>query len=371
MSKSVGDSETTVRLGVGAAVVGSDLVTGDVEVSGGMVEAVGLAPAGTGLAIPGFVDLQVNGFAGVDFLSGEPDDIIGIGPALAATGVVAYQPTLISSPIDISVRAANVISQAMGALGPRIIGLHLEGPFLSPKRAGAHPLTHLREPEWDLVAPILEAGPVTMMTLAPELAGAVELITRLAGARIVVSLGHSDATANEAGRGFDAGARAVTHLFNAMRPFSHRDPGIAGCAMARSDVYLGVIADAVHLSDEAILTVWRAAAGRMVVVTDAIAAAGMPPGHWTLGDVGVDVSDGQARRQDGTLAGSVGTMDESFRYLVSLGLPLGDAVAATSSSARQLMGLPGGTLRPGEPADVVVLDDSYTVRRTIIGGVEA
>lgn len=336
-----------------------------------MIEAVGLSPAGTGLAIPGFVDLQVNGFAGVDFLTGEPEDIIGIGPALAATGVVAYQPTLISSPIDISFEAATVVAQAMGAAGPRIIGLHLEGPFLSPKRAGTHPLTHLREPDWDLVAPILEAGPVTMLTLAPELAGAEDLITRLTAARVVVSLGHSNATAPQATRGFDAGARAVTHLFNAMRPFSHRDPGIAGCAMARSDVYLGVIADDVHLSDETILTVWRAAPERMVVVTDAIAAAGMPPGRWTLGDVAVEVADGQARRQDGTLAGSVGTMDQSLRHLLSLGVPWPDVVAATSLNARRLMGMAQGTLTPGAPADVVVLDDGYRVLNTFVAGVAA
>ncbi|MDP3984905.1 MAG: N-acetylglucosamine-6-phosphate deacetylase [Acidimicrobiia bacterium] len=361
-----------MRLGVAEAVVGSEVIAGDVAVEDGRIGAVGLSPPGSGVAIPGFVDLQVNGFAGVDFLAAQPGDFAASGTALAATGVVAYQPTLISAPVEDTVAAAVAIREARASSqhGPRIIGIHLEGPFLSPHRAGTHPIEMLREPTWDFLTPILAAGPVTMVTLAPELSGAIELIARLTAAGIVVSLGHSDATADEASRGFDAGARAVTHLFNAMRPFSHRDPGIAGEAIARATIFLGLIADRVHLANEAITTVWRAAGERMVVVTDAIAAAARGAGTWTLGNVAVEVADGVARRRDGTLAGSVGTMDESFRNLLALGLPLPDVVEATSANACRLMGLPGGTLAPGEPADIVVLDDRYEVRRTLIGGIE-
>ncbi|HEX5671694.1 MAG TPA: N-acetylglucosamine-6-phosphate deacetylase, partial [Acidimicrobiia bacterium] len=298
-----------MRLGVGAAIVGSEVVAGDVSIDGGAIEAVGLSPAGTGLAIPGFVDLQVNGFGGVDFLSAGADEITKAGIDLARTGVVAYQPTLITGPPATTLQAAGEFARAAGAGGARIIGVHLEGPFLSPQRAGAHPLNYLLDPDWRLLEPIMAAGQVTMVTLAPELPGATELISRLASSGVVVSLGHSDATAAQAGRGFDSGARTVTHLFNAMRPFSPRDPGIAGTALSRSDVYLGIIADGVHVSPEVLLTVWRAAASRTYVVTDAIAAAGMDPGRWKLGEVEIYVDAGSARRKDGTLAGSVGTMD--------------------------------------------------------------
>jgi N-acetylglucosamine-6-phosphate deacetylase len=350
-------------------MVGSEVVAGDVSIEGGVIEAVGLSPAGTGLAIPGFVDLQVNGFGGVDFLDADTDDIVRAGVALARTGVVAYQPTLITGPPAVTLRAARVLAQARGSGGPQIIGIHLEGPFLSPKRAGTHPVRHLRTPDWGLLEPILAAGPVTMVTLAPELPGAIDMISRLVAAGIVVSLGHSDATAAQAGAGFDAGARTVTHLFNAMRPFAHRDPGIAGAALARGNVSLGVIADQVHVSPEALLTVWRAAANRSMVVTDAIAAAGMEPGLWSLGEVVVEVADGAARRKDGTLAGSVGTMDASFRHLAALEVPLSDIVAMTSLNARKLMGLAEGALMPGGAADVVVLDDAHRVKGIFIGGV--
>jgi N-acetylglucosamine-6-phosphate deacetylase len=215
----------------------------------------------------------------------------------------------------------------------------------------------------------MTAGQVTMVTLAPELVGATELISRLASSGVVVSLGHSDATAAQAGRGFDSGARTVTHLFNAMRPFTPRDPGIVGTALSRSDVYLGIIADGVHLSPEVLLTVWRAAASRSYVVTDAIAAAGMGPGRWKLGEVEVDVDAGSARRQDGTLAGSVGMMDASFRHLAALGVPLVDIVAMTSVNARRLMGMARGNLTPGSAANLVVLDDGYQVIDVLIDGV--
>ena len=358
-----------MRLGIQAAIVGSEVVRGDISISDGVVEAVGLSPAGSGWAVPGFVDLQVNGFQGVDFLNAGADDIASAGTHLARAGVVAYQPTLITGPQATTLQAAGEIARAGDTTGARIIGMHLEGPFLSPQRAGTHPTNYLLEPDWHFLEPIMAAGPVTMVTLAPELPGATALITRLAAAGVVVSLGHSNATAAEAASGFDAGGRAVTHLFNAMRPFTHRDPGIVGTALSRSEVYLGVIADGVHLAPEALLTVWRAGGARTYVVTDAIAAAGMGPGRWSLGEVEVDVEGGTARRRDGTLAGSVGKMDESFRHLVALGVPLVDIVAMTSLNARRLMGLTEGNLKPGSAADVVVLDDGYLVKSVFIGGV--
>ncbi len=358
------------RLGVEAALVEGELMAGDVAVAAGKIAGVGLAPAGRGLALPGFVDLQVNGFAGVDFLATSPEVVADqVGPALAATGVVAYQPTLISSRQKQTIEAVRVMAEATARKGgPHLIGVHLEGPFLSPDRAGAHPLHLLRPPDPEWLSAVLAAGPVTMITIAPELPGALELIERLSNRGIVVSLGHSDATAAEARAGFDAGARAVTHLFNAMRPFGHREPGLAGEALVHPGIALGVVADGAHLADETLRLVGLAAPERMVVVTDAIAAAGRGDGRFKLGDVAVEVAGGKARRPDGVLAGSVGTMDQSFRRLLSLGMSLESVVAATSTNPRRTMGVEPGEIRPGGPADVVVVDDRYEATRTVIGG---
>lgn len=357
------------RLGVGAALVASELVPGDLAVEEGRVAAVGLSPAGRGLALPGFVDLQINGFAGVDFLTASPDDLVDrVGPALAATGVVAYQPTLITARPEQTIAAVTVMAEvAARGGGPQLLGVHLEGPFLSPGKAGAHPLHLLLPPDPEWFTPVLAAGSVTMVTLASELPGALDLIADLSARGIVVSLGHSDATAAQARAGFEAGATCVTHLFNAMR-FGHREPGLAGEALAHPGVSLGVVADGTHLADQILLLVGRAAPERMVVVTDAIAAAGRGDGHFLLGEVEVEVAGGEARRSDGVLAGSVGTMDQSFRRLLSLGFSLQDAVAATSTNARRLTSTTGGDLRPGDPADLVVFDDRYEVVRTVNAG---
>jgi len=201
---------------------------GDVDIDDqGRVSAIGVPGPGTGLAVPGLVDLQVNGFAGVDFLTADLDGYQHAGAALARTGVLAYQPTLITSPPEPTTAALTTAAkaQATASGGARILGVHLEGPFLSPQRPGTHPVRLLRTPDTALMRRLLAAGPVTQVTLAPELPGALDLIAACVQARVLVSCGHSNATATEAHTAFDHGARIVTHLFNAMRPFSHRDPG--------------------------------------------------------------------------------------------------------------------------------------------------
>ena len=247
-----------MRLGVAAAVVDGALVRGDVSVEDGVIRAVGLAGGGAGIAIPGLVDLQVNGYAGIDLMHATSDEIVEVGVALARAGVLAYQPTLITAPPELTRRALATIGEAAGGPGARILGAHLEGPFLSPLRAGAHPAEHLQRPDLDLLASFLLCGcPVTTVTLAPELQRAGELIDALTGSGIVVSLGHTDASAAIAHAAFDQGVPTVTHLFNAMRPFGHRDPGVVGAALSRPDVVVQLIADGVHLAPEAILTARR------------------------------------------------------------------------------------------------------------------
>jgi N-acetylglucosamine-6-phosphate deacetylase len=358
-----------LRLGVEAAIVEGELLPGDVEIAGGRVVGVGLsAKAGGGIAAPGFVDLQVNGFAGVDFASADAGGYRAAGEALLETGVTSYQPTLITAP-ETELVAALAEVPRHDAAGPRILGAHLEGPFLSPARIGAHPPAARRDPDRELLERLLQAGPVTHTTLAPELPGALDLIVRLQERGVVVSCGHSDATAAEAAAAFDLGVGTVTHLFNAMRPLGHRDPGIAGAALVRDDVVVQVILDGNHLAPETALLVWRAAGGRVALVTDAIAAAGIGDGRSTLGGSEVEVRDGVARRPDGVLAGSVLTMIEAVRNLHALGASLVEAVAAATSVPARVARRPGlGVLRVGGDADVVVLDDRLELRLVLRAG---
>jgi N-acetylglucosamine-6-phosphate deacetylase len=359
-----------MRLGVEAAIVEGRLLSGDLEIAEGRIVSVGLEPKiGGGTAVPGFVDLQVNGFGGVDFAAADAAAYATAGGALLESGVTAYQPTLITAPEDDLIAALREVPAETS--GPRILGVHLEGPFLSPNRLGAHPATARRDPDQDLLARLLAAGPVGYVTLAPELPGALELVDLLHEHGVVVSCGHSDATAQQAAAAFDRGVGTVTHLFNAMRPLGHRDPGIAGAALVRDDVIVQIVLDGHHLAEETAKVVWRAAAGRVALVTDAIAAAGIGDGSYRLGSVDVEVRDGVARRADGVLAGSVVTMIEAVRNLHSLGAPFVDAVAAATSVPARIMGRPElGVLRQGIEADIVVLDDGLEIRRVLRGGRE-
>jgi N-acetylglucosamine-6-phosphate deacetylase len=357
-----------VRLGVEAALVDGALVPGDVELLDGIVGGVALGRSGKGIAVPGFVDLQVNGFGGVDFSSADAEGYRRAGEALLATGVTAFQPTLITAPEDDLVAALGEIPN--DGIGPRVLGAHLEGPFISPHALGAHPASAWRDPDRELLERLLAAGPVAHVTLAPERPGALELIDLLCDRGIVVSLGHSNATAAEAHAGFDRGARTVTHLFNAMRPFGHRDPGLAGVALAREDVVVQLILDGHHVADEVTQIVWRAASGRVALVTDAIEAAGIGDGRYRLGSVEVEVKDGAVRRADGVLAGSVVTMLESVRNLHALGAPLADALAAASAVPARVSGRELGRLAPGDPADVLILDDRLELRAVFVAGRE-
>jgi N-acetylglucosamine-6-phosphate deacetylase len=303
----------------------------------------------------------------VDFLDADADGYERAGSALLETGVTAYLPTLITSPEEDLAAALREIPSGAGR--PRILGAHLEGPFLSPVRLGTHVPSARRDPDLRLLDRLLDCGPVRLMTLAPELPGADALIDRLLERGVAVSLGHSDATSEQANAAFDRGARTVTHLFNAMRPFLHRDPGIAGAALARDDVVVQIILDGVHLAPEAALVAWRAAAGRLALVTDAITAAGESDGSYSFGRLDVEVHEGTVRGPEGVLAGSVLTMIEAVRNLHALGVPLAAAVAAATAVPSGALGeVEVGRLQVGLPADIVVLDDELGIERVLVGG---
>ena len=364
-----------MRLGVGAALVGGELVEGDVTIADGEVAEVGVRPAGPGgTAVPGFVDLHINGVAGIDFLTTNVDGYRRAATALASTGVVAFQPTFVSSRVDaytdpLAVAAEVAADHADLSL---VTGVHLEGPFLSPLWPGAHDPVHLRTPDPALAARLVNAGPVRTVTLAPELPGGLDLTAQLAGADIVVACGHSDADAPAAHAAFDRGARAITHIHNAHRRWKPRDPGLGGVALVRPDVTVQAIVDGVHLAAESAYAVFLAAGRRFCLVTDAIEAAMRDARESELGGRRVQIRDGAVRLPDGTLAGSVLTMDEAVRNLVACGAPPADAVHAASAAPARLLGRDDlGVLRPGTPAHLTVLDEELRVVRTLVGGVEA
>ena len=353
-----------MKLGVEAALADGTLVAGDVDVVDGRIAEVGLGGRGRGIAVPGFVDLHVHGYGGVDFASADTAGYRHATEALLETGVTSFQPTFVTAPEEELIASLREVPST-------VLGCHLEGPFLSPARLGMHPEAARRDPDSALLERLLAAGPVAHVTLAPELDGALELVDVLQERGVVAACGHTNATAEQAHAAFDRGARHVTHLFNAMRPFEHRDPGIAGAALARNDVTVELILDGNHVADDAVRVVNRAAHGRVVLVTDAIAAAGVGDGDWHLGAVEVEVRDGVVRRRDGVLAGSVLAMPDAIRNMMRIGASLEHAVdAATRVPARAARRPHIGTLKPGTPADVVVLDGDVEVTRVLVGGVE-
>jgi N-acetylglucosamine-6-phosphate deacetylase len=302
---------------------------------------------GEGLAVPGYVDLQVNGWEGVDLHTADAAEREEMSATLAAAGTTRWRPTLISAPEQELARALR------GAWPARCLGVHLEGPFLSPERGGAHPPEHLRAPDLGELRRLLGAGPVTHVTLAPELPGALALVDELTARGVLVAAGHTAADERAAQAGFDRGIRAVTHLRNAMAP------GVVRAALARDDVAVQVIADGLHVPGQTVIADWRAARGRFSLVSDAVGAS--------LGGRPVAAAGGEVRGEHGRLAGSRLTMAEAVRNLHALGAPLEDALAAATSIPARLAGRPDlGVLAPGAPADVLVLDEALEVRRVLL-----
>ncbi len=366
----------TRRLGVSAALVDGAFLPGDVEVDEDRVTRVGLPPSPGGrIAAPGYVDLQVNGFAGVDVMAADEEGIDQVSRALAAHGVTAWVPTLITAPTAETDRALEVLGRVLASgrarpgAGALPLGVHLEGPFLSPRRLGTHPAEHRRDPDAALMDRWRRRAPVVAVTLAPELPGALPMVAELSAAGVLVSLGHSDASAEQAHAAFDAGARTVTHLFNAMSPLHHRAPGLPGAALARTDVVVQLVVDGHHLEGDVVRTAWAAARGRVVLVTDATAAAGREDGAYSLAGVPVQVRGGAVRNDAGALAGSALTLDAGVRNAVALGVdPLEAILAATEAPARLLGRTDVGRLTPGGPADVVVLTEDLTVEEVLVAG---
>lgn len=358
-----------------------DLVPGVVEIRGGRIARVREGRARRadvtirGILAPGLIDLQINGAAGVDFATCErAADLLPVQHFLLASGVTAYLPTLISSPLPqlhAALRRWALFARAGAA--PRILGVHLEGPYLNPSYAGAHQPDLLRSPDSAEFATLLDSAPglVRLLTLAPELPGAAGLIDLAVRRKVAVAAGHTAATFAEAQAAFEAGVRMVTHVFNAMRPLHHREPGIAGAALADPRVVAGLIADLVHVHPSVIRMVASLKGPtRVVLVTDAVALAGGGPGGALAGRP-LAVTDAP-RLADGTLAGSLGTLDQAVRNVVSLGIPPRDALLMASAvPAWVLRRRDLGRIAPGARGDLVAFDRRLRVRAVYVDGREA
>jgi N-acetylglucosamine-6-phosphate deacetylase len=372
-------------LGVGSAVVDGALLAGDVRIGAdGRVAEVGVPVdrPGDAVAVPGLVDLQVNGFAGVDLRRSDPDGYRVAGEALAAHAATAVQPTYFGLRLDRYVAALDVLAAvaadqaaALGRGEPwgcRFLPAHLEGPFLNVAFKGAHDERTFLAPSIEAADRLLATGQVGFMTVAPELPGGIELVRHLSDRGVLVSIGHSDADVDATLAAIGAGARHLTHCWNAHRRLTSRDPGPAAVALARPDLVVGLIPDGVHVADETVRLTLHSAAGRVAATTDCIPPAGLASlGTWEEEPgMTVTVRDGRATLADGTLAGSIATPDDVLRNLVGLGLDLTEAVDACGGVQRRLLGLDDVRLRPGDVADVAVLDGGLQPRRTLVAGHE-
>jgi N-acetylglucosamine-6-phosphate deacetylase len=329
---------------------------------------------------PGFVDIHIHGAAGYDVMEADAAGLSAIAALLAKHGVTSYFPTTVTASDDATLRALENLAGAIergtndkDSAGARPLGIHLEGPFLSHARRGVHPTALLQEPTLARFDCFWQAarGRIKMMTIAPELPGALEVIAEAALRGVCVSLGHSDADFATTMRGIEAGGRHATHTFNAMRALGHRDPGILGAVLTDARVSADIIADGIHL-DPAIIRMFLKLKGaeQSVLITDGIAATGMPDGRYRLGPLEVDVKDGRAI-SNGSLAGSVLAMDLAVRNIMEFaGWGLGEAVRLATLNPAQAAGISSrsGKLIPGAPADIAVLNPKGEVLQTILGG---
>ncbi|MEI6291190.1 MAG: N-acetylglucosamine-6-phosphate deacetylase [Chloroflexota bacterium] len=321
---------------------------------------------------PGYIDWQLNGGFGLDF-SENPSNMWQTGECLPEHGVTSFLPTIISSPLEIYKTAQENIQHGKPAnyTGAQPLGLHFEGPYLNPEKKGAHNPRHLRKPDLAEIANWTRKQGVWVVTLAPELPHADDMIRFLSSENVIVSAGHSMASYEQAMASIDLGVSAATHLFNAMPGLDHRTPGLAAACIQSGKVTAGIIPDGIHVHPAMVNLAWRTKQhGMIAIVTDAMTALGMPPGTYGLGDFEVIVDESSARLKNGTLAGSILRMDQAVRNMMTFcGCSLPEAVNSASLNAARLIKAPHkGRILTGADADLVLLDAEAAVISTFVRG---
>jgi N-acetylglucosamine-6-phosphate deacetylase len=331
-------------------------------------------------AIPGFVDVHIHGAGGHDVMEGTDEAMTVVARTLARHGTTSFVATTVTASPDDTCRSvegiARFITQQLKTDDARaeVLGVHYEGPFLNKARRGVHPTECLQLPSTDLLERLLQAasGNARILTLAPELPGAVPCIEAARTAGVVVAMGHTDATYEEARAAISRGVRHAVHVYNAMRPFSHRDSGVIGAVLTSSEVTAELIADGVHVEEAAMRVLLQAKGpGRVILISDGLSATGMPDGKYHLGKFEVTVRDGVCRNAEGKLAGSTLTLDRALRNIVALGIPLADALRMLTTNPAKLLGIEfkKGALRTGADADIVLLDQNLQLTKVWTRGI--
>jgi N-acetylglucosamine-6-phosphate deacetylase len=331
------------------------------------------------IAVPGFVDVHIHGAGGRDVMEGSAEALTAVTRMVAGHGTTSMVATTVTASPDDTLRsiegiASYICSQHEGGdARAEILGLHFEGPFISPARRGVHPAEWIKLPNADLLGRFLHAagGNARILTIAPELLGAAPCIEAARKAGMVVALGHTDATYEQARAAIARGAHHAVHVYNAMRPFSHRDSGVIGAVLTSPEVSAELIADGVHVDEAAMRLLLQAkGAGGVVLISDGISATGMPDGNYMLGGFEVTVSGGVCRNAEGKLAGSTLTLDRALRNIVGLGAALGDAVRMLTANPASVLGLEfkKGSLRVAADGDIVLLDENLYVNQVFVRG---
>jgi N-acetylglucosamine-6-phosphate deacetylase len=325
-------------------------------------------------AIPGFVDVHIHGAGGHDVMEANEAALSTITGRLAAFGTTSLLATTITASADDTCRSVEGIAKYISGqyqtsdTRAEILGIHFEGPFLSKERRGVHPAEWLQLPSAELLQRFLQAaaGNARILTIAPELLGATPCIDAARSLGMVVSIGHTDASYEQARAAVAHGAHHATHVYNAMRPFTHRDPGVIGAVLTTPEVTAELIADGIHVDEIAMKVLLQAKGAQgVVLISDGTSATGMPDGEYLLGGLKVTVNGGVCRNAEGRLAGSTLTLDRALRNIVRLGIPLADAVRMLTLNPATLLGIEfkKGALRTGADADIVLLNDGLEIER--------
>jgi N-acetylglucosamine-6-phosphate deacetylase len=319
-------------------------------------------------AIPGFIDVHIHGAGGHDVMEGSTAALRAVTSKVAGFGTTSLLATTVTASPENTFRAVEGMARYITRqrespeLRAEVLGIHFEGPFISRERRGVHPAQWIQLPSAEMLDRFLQAaaGHARLITIAPEVLGAAPCMEAAQKAGLVISIGHTDANYEQARFAISRGARSATHMYNAMRPFSHRDPGVIGAVLTSPEINAELIADGVHVEGGAMKLLLQAkGAERVILVSDGLSATGMPDGKYMLGDLQVIVTNGVCRNAEGILAGSTLTLDRALRNIVNLGISLSDAVRMLTLNPASLLGIEfkKGSLRVGADADILLLDE--------------